>query len=462
MRFKSTWIVIGIFAALAAYLYFVEEPRYEAKKEAEKKEGLLFPDLDTDKVTELVIERKGKGRARVKKGEDDKWFLVEPWDDRADDGRVRTLLSDLKNLKAKKEVAPADADMEPYGLDEPECTVTTRGVEVRLVIGDKNPVGDARYVRAGDGPVRVAKNYALSGFLRDFSDLRNKDVLESFPWSRLESVEIRRPGAPLVRLVKKDDRWFVEAPFQAEADPDAAERVADKLRWARVQKFLDEDREKAEEKLAKGLTVVLRAEGEAEPVTVRMAEVDGQVWADRTGRNALFTVAKDVLEAFRKDPDTLRRKKPVLTKTWRIKELELTLGDTTLLYVKENGTWKREGAEVQGEEKEKLQDLVRAFVNAEAEEVIAEPGPAAEYGLDEPVYTARIKEEKKEQTVRVAEKDGKVYARAGDGGPVYRMPGEYLENARALVEAATQKPGEAAGEGSPGEPGRPEKGGAGD
>ena len=435
MRFKSTWVVIAVFAALAAYLFFVDEPRYEARQEADKKEGLVLPDLDTDKVTELVIEG-AKGKVRVKKAEDDKWFVVEPWDDQADAGRVRTLLSDLKNLRAKKEVAPADADLEPFGLARPECVVRTAGVEVTLEIGAENPVGDSRYIRVNGGPVRVAKSYGVSGFLKDPVELRNKEVLGSFPWSRLESVEIRPPEGDPIRLVKRDERWYLAAPFEAEADPDAADRVADKLRWARIGKFLDEDPAKAGEKLAKGLAVVLRAEGEAEPVTVRMALVDGTVWADRTGRQALFTVPRDVYEVFRVKPEDLRRRKPVLTKTWKVKELELSLEGRTLAYEKADGKWRRDGKGLPEQESTALQDLLRSLAETEADEVIGEPGDPAGYGLDAPVCTATLVDtEGKEQALALGEKGDTVYARAGGEGPVYRMPPAYLESARALVEA---------------------------
>ncbi|WP_025323121.1 DUF4340 domain-containing protein [Deferrisoma camini] len=436
MRFKSTWIVIGIFAALAAYLYFVDQPRYEAKQEAEKKEGLLFPDLDTDKITELVIERGGK-TARVKKGEDDKWFLVEPVEDRADDGRVRTLLSDLKNMKAKKEVAPADAELEPFGLKEPEAVIRTKGAEITLAVGAKNPVGDARFVRVDDGPVHVVQNYALSGFLKDVSDLRNKDVLESFSWTRLEGVTIRPADGSVVRLVKKDERWYLEEPFQAEADPDEADKVTDKLRWARINRFLDPSQKDADEKLAKGIRVELKQEGQADPVVVEMAEVDGQVWARTEGRNALFTINKDVYQAFRVDPEKLRRTKPVLTKVWKVKKLELAIDGETLLYEKDAGKWKRGGAEIQDAERQKLDALLRAFENTRADEVIGSPGEASRYGLDQPAYTATLTHTgDKVQELVVAEKDGSVYAQAGSDGPVYKMPKTYLDAARTLLEAA--------------------------
>ena len=62
MKVKSTWIVIGVFAALGAYLYFVEEPSHQAGLKSKEEKGLLFPKLDPEKV------RRGDAliRARVR------------------------------------------------------------------------------------------------------------------------------------------------------------------------------------------------------------------------------------------------------------------------------------------------------------------------------------------------------------------------------------------------------------
>ncbi len=439
MRFKSTWVVLAAFAALAGYFFLVEQPRYEASKKAEQEEGLLFPDLDTAKITELALDGK-KGSVRVRKGEDGRWFVVEPWDDRADDGRISTLLRNLEELKAAKEVAGPEADLAPFGLDEPEVVVTTKGVDLALAVGGATPVGGRRYVRVGEGGVRVAESFRLMDFLKPPEELRNKDLLEGFPWDRLSQVELNPPaGGDTVRLVKQGARWRLEAPFEAEADPDAASRITDKLRWARISRFLSGDDEaRARDALGAGLTVVLRAEGEPEPVTVRLAEVDGAVWADRTGRDARFVVGKDVLDALRVDPEDLRRSRPVLLRAWKATGLSVSADGTSLAFEKTDGKWRRDGEPVAGPVAGSVEDLLRTLQDVKADEVIDAPGPLATYGLDAPAAELSVTDnDDKQQRVVLGRAGDAVYARSGDAGPVYRMPAEYLDKVEAVVRAAT-------------------------
>jgi hypothetical protein len=442
MKFKSTWIVIALFLGLGSYWYFVEEPQYQAKQEAQAKEGLLFPNFDSDQVTELTLQVKGT-TVRVKKGEGNKWFTVTPWEDRADDGRVRTLLGDLKGLKTQREVAGADADLKPFGLDAPEAVVTAAGSPAALAVGAQNPAGDSRYVRGGDGPVRLAQASSLSGFLGKPDDLRDKELLGGFPWTRLVSVEIRRPGGEAVHLEKKgEDQWAISAPNQAEADPDAVNRLTEKIRWGRVNSFLEKDPVEAEKALAAGTTVILKAEG-GDETTLRLAEVDGSVWAAHSGRKALFTVGKDVLEAVGVSAQALRRNKPVLVKSWKTNrvELEMNAGADKLAYNKVDGGWNREGAKVEGPEAAALQDYLRALETTAATEVIDPPGPPAEYGLDAPVLSTRLVDtDGAEQRLTVSRKGEGVFARAGDAGPVYRMPADYLAKADAVVAATKPAP----------------------
>ncbi|MEW6489776.1 MAG: DUF4340 domain-containing protein [Thermodesulfobacteriota bacterium] len=447
MKFKSTWIMLAVLAALGGYFYFVEEPRREAKQEAEKAEGLLFPGVSADAMTELSLEGSGaRGSVRVVRGADGTWSVAEPWEDRADEGRVRTLLADLGALKGQREVAEAGADLAPFGLAEPEVAVRAAGPDavVSLAVGGLNPAGDARYVRAGQGPVRLVSASAVGPFLEEPSELRSKDVLADFPWTGLSALELRRPEGETVRLARSGETWTLEAGLAeasgAQADPDAVSRLTDKLRWARISRFLDEEPARAEAALAGGTAVTLVAEDGTQAL-LRLASVEGAAWAARDGRDALFTVGSDVLDALEVPAESLRRRKPVLVKAWKVERLELALADRPepLAYEKAEGVWARGGSLVEGEEFAALQDYLRVLESAAAAEVIdgVPEGAPAEYGLAAPLLSARVVgEDGAEQGFTLGELGGELYARAGGSGPVYRMPEEYLEGARGLFDAA--------------------------
>ncbi len=450
MKFKSTWIAIAVFAALGAYLYFVDEPREKARQAAREKEGLLFAEFDADQVTEVWLEGKNRDTVHLKKGEEGAWALLEPVQDRADDGKVRNLLEDLKALKGQREVAGADADLAAFGLQEPEVVVRTAGAVAGVAVGSENPAGDARYVRAEGGAVKLAASSGLGSFLAGSGELRSRDLLEGFPWAKLRSVSIRQPSGETIGLSKAGDAWEIETPFAAEADGEAVDRMVEKVRWARVESFLDEGRDEVETALEGGLRIDLEAEGDGAPVTLRMAETEtGSVWAARSAREARFTLSKDVLTALQTSADALRRKKPVLVKPWRLKAFDLEVSGKKLAYEKVEGNWKRAGAAVEGEEATALDDYLRVVETSQATEVLPVPSDPKEVGLDAPWLTARFTgNEGGEQILRVARRDDAILARGGDAGPVYRMPDDYVDKAEALVLAGEPKPetsGKAAG-----------------
>lgn len=450
MKFKSTWIAVAVFAALAAYLYFVDEPREKAKQAAQEKEGLLFAGFDPEQVTDLWLERGPRGRAHLKKDAGGQWQLLEPVADQADGGKVRNLLDDLKGLKAQREVAGADADLAAFGLREPEVSVRTAGAAVGVAVGSQNPAGDSRYVRAEGGPVKLVRGADLTGLLAEISDLRSRDVLGGFPWERLRAVEIRRPGSDRLQLAKSGEAWSIEAPIPAEADAEAVNRMLDKVRWARVESFLDGEASEPVAVPAGGVEAAFSAEGEEPPVTLRLAPAaeGAAVRAARSGRNARFTVAADVLEALRAPAESLRRRKPVLLKSWRLKAFELELSGRKLTYEKADGEWRRAGRALEGDESAAVGEYLRTLETSAATEVLPLPADPKEFALDAPWLAARFTEDAGgEQVLRVSRRDGSVFARGGDAGPVYRMAPEYAERAEAVARAT--EPKAPAAEGAP-------------
>ncbi|MBI5014790.1 MAG: DUF4340 domain-containing protein [Deltaproteobacteria bacterium] len=436
MKFKATWMLLAVFAALGSYLVFVEEPRHRAGLEAAQKEGLLLPGFQPDRVTEVSLEG-NRGSGRLAKSADGRWELVSPVQDRANDGRVRGVLEDLKALKAEREVAPAGADLTRYGLTSPMVRIRTVGSAADVAIGAENPAADGRYLRVGGGPVQVVKAYLVSGLLQGPKDLRSKEVLPTFPWNRLQSVSVAAPGTSELRLVKVGTRWRLAAPVQAEADPDAAERLAEKLRWSKIATFLDTSAEAAAPRLAPGVTVTFTAEGEPVPSAVRLAEVGKEIWVAAGNRRGLFTLPRDAFDAFRVAPASLERTRPILTKTWSAQGLELTAGGGHVSYTRQDGTWRRGGQVVRGEESSRLQEVLEALESTAARRLDRSPGPPARYGLDAPSATVTLSDSQQgRQTLTVGEKAGTVYARSETTGPVYEVPAEYLTRLEALGRAA--------------------------
>lgn len=435
MKFKSTWLLIAALAALASYVALVEPPRRRAEGEARQKEKLLFPGFAPSRVTELTLEGP-QGRTRLVREGAGPWRVVEPVEDRADEGRVRALLEDLKVLTADREVAPKGADLAPFGLAAPALIVRTLGSGATLALGAETPSAEARYLRTGDGPVVTAMAYAVSGLLVEPRDLRSKEVLPSFPWNALASVTVTAPGRPALRLEKSKAGWHLTRPLAREADPDAAEALAEKLRWAKVASFLDQTAAEIGPRLAGGVAVEFAANG-APPQTVRLAPVGGEVWAAAGDRKGAFTLPREVLDALRVEPSALERRKPVLTKLWSAERLSLRAGGAAAAYERSDGAWRRGGSPLRGEEGTRLQECLRQLEEAAAARVERKPGPDAAYGLDTPVATLDVTDSQHgRQTLVLGRRAGRVYGRAGRSGPVYEMPAAYAAAVEALAKTA--------------------------
>jgi uncharacterized protein DUF4340 len=82
---------------------------------------------------------------------DDRWQLKQPLEARADAVKVRTLLRNLEELKAKAFISENAADLSPYGLDHPSAQIQIWRPEpappVTLLLGGEDADKSGRYVK---------------------------------------------------------------------------------------------------------------------------------------------------------------------------------------------------------------------------------------------------------------------------------------------------------------------------
>jgi len=75
-KFQTTFILVAVFAALLAFVYFFEKDR-EVKDEADLTEETFdVINIDKDQVKEITFEQPDKKTRVVKEGEG--WKIVEP------------------------------------------------------------------------------------------------------------------------------------------------------------------------------------------------------------------------------------------------------------------------------------------------------------------------------------------------------------------------------------------------
>jgi hypothetical protein len=83
------------------------------------------------------------------------WKLVKPSEDSSvDQTKVNQIVGQVASVSTQRSVAPANADLGPYGLRTPQLTVTLSGASGKketLLVGDKNVNGNQYYAVRQEG-----------------------------------------------------------------------------------------------------------------------------------------------------------------------------------------------------------------------------------------------------------------------------------------------------------------------
>ena len=146
---RRAWIVNLLLLALVVGLglYILYRPADEAPQH---KLTTLVPSA----VSHVVIElRDGEPIELAKRG--DAWYLVRPFQARADRSQVERLL-EITSATSKEKLAATD--LARFDLDRPALTVTLG--EQRFAFGTVNPLGQEQYVLARDSVYLLPSFYA--------------------------------------------------------------------------------------------------------------------------------------------------------------------------------------------------------------------------------------------------------------------------------------------------------------
>lgn len=144
-KFRTTLILVAVFAALLAFVWFFEKDR-EVKQEDELETYDILA-VDRSMVKEIIFEQTDK-KTKVVKGENG-WQLTEPIKFKARASKIEETLDELGNLVANQRIE--SDSLGEFGLDKPAIKIVmvlTDGSSQELLIGDKNPQATSIYVKA--------------------------------------------------------------------------------------------------------------------------------------------------------------------------------------------------------------------------------------------------------------------------------------------------------------------------
>jgi hypothetical protein len=152
---------------------------------------------------------------------DDRWQLKQPLQAKADAVKVRTLLRNLEELKAKSFISEAATDLSPYGLDHPAAQITIQLREkaepVTVLLGRDDADQGGRYLKLAERPaVYLIDIKDAADLMKTAPELRDRKLL-AFKARDLRKIEVAQPDVTVI-IEGDGESWNQVKPTRAKVD----------------------------------------------------------------------------------------------------------------------------------------------------------------------------------------------------------------------------------------------------
>lgn len=242
MKWRNSFIYLLVFLLVGGYYYYFEVVKKEQKEAAERESKRLVR-FQPESVGDLEIHAKGKEKLHLKK--DDQWRITEPIRAEVDASSLQDYLTTLSKVDFEKEITSAAEDLKAYGLQDPPLRIRWQAGELwqDLLLGDKNPAGDAYYARTGDRTgVYLISAGIWSVLNKNLNELRKRELFSFLPKdARVFEVLWREGGSVRVEAGEDGDGWKVSDYPQLKIKKSKVENILEQLSWLRAREFLENE-----------------------------------------------------------------------------------------------------------------------------------------------------------------------------------------------------------------------------
>lgn len=409
MKFRTTLILLGVFAVLLAFVLLFES-RSKGKKEAEEK----LIDLASDDVQKISLKKEDE-TILFKKDEKGDWSISEPLEAKADNYEVNRLAQDFSSLKVERVVEAEGQDLAKYEIPKKELTLWFKGREqpVKLLIGMENPLDKSLFAKREDDPrIVLLSSYLKSSLDKSVFDFRQKDIF------KFESQEVNRivcqAKEVVWQAVKREEDWHLEKPVAALAQKTRVEDLLRSLAGLRAKAFLCEQKQPADlekyglEKAEYVVTLTLPSQNQE--LTFFLHKEGEKLYATTSSSPKIVEAESYLLTDLDRKIEELREKKVVSFYSWEAKKVQVKTQDLVLTAAKDkDDKWFLETPVKKEAEASKIETFIRKIEGLEAADFIDTPGNLADYGLEpaqaEVMITTEDQKTQKTYEVRIGRED---------------------------------------------------------
>lgn len=202
--------------------------------------------LAPEAVEGIEISRNGTNIVKLTRNDIGAWGIVNPYFAPADAAPVARLvdaltLLPLGDMRTESELASLGEDFADFGLAgtvRASVKLIAKGGESQVFFGALSASGKDVYARA-DGLVNVftVGVEALEAIPVDADGFRVRTLISS-ACEQISSLDLHKPEAPFIRLVRSASGWRLSSPVEAPADETVVSALVDGLVGARIVGFV--------------------------------------------------------------------------------------------------------------------------------------------------------------------------------------------------------------------------------
>jgi len=386
VKFKTTIVLLAVFAALLAFMLFIDKKGKEEKPGGPEEKLVVLTSADIQKIT----FKKESETLTFKKDDKGEWMITEPFKTKADNYETNQLADTFADLKIDRVVEKENADLKKYQIPQKEISIWIKGKDrpVKVLIGMENPLDNSFFAQKdGDKRIVLLSSTLKTTLDKKLFDFRQKDIFK-FETGEVKGIRLQAKDVAW-DAQKKEEQWFFDKPLKVLAKESKISNVLDSLSNLKAKEYISEAK-KAEDLKKYGLDkpeyqIALNMPKANKELTFVFHKDKEKTYVTTSQSNKIIVPETDVLPELEKKADELRENKVVGFNAWQASKMSLKKGVLDVVLTKaQNDKWYFDSAQKQEADGSKVETFVRKIESLEAAEYIDAPKSPAEYGLDKP------------------------------------------------------------------------------
>ncbi len=378
----------------------------------------------------------------------------------ADNGLIEELLQSTQLLQSSTVITETDAPkLKEFGLSAPRGTLIIN--DAKIEFGDAarfDPTKIYARVTAQGAPQIALLPTDLAQFAnKPFEAWRDKAALRTKA-KDVSKLKIHSPQftASFERVFKgegdEEDQWRMLSPLSVRADTGTIQALIQQLNDAKTPQFIEDNpRDEAKWGLTKPFATIEAGDGAQAGSTLHVGKpVEGGLRAAQNSRSpVVFALPSSISNILARPLSDWRDRQLLRFSTQDVQSLQISARGQNTTLIKNGESWKREMRNAKSAAQTPVAlnsqaalDVMIGLQGFDAGDFINNPPSLQTYGLDKPTVEIELKSSvwNAPKKVRLASKNGKVFAQVAEDGGAYPntisvLPSDSLQTFKLAFDA---------------------------